>query len=167
MAIPAILLAVTHQVPLRERKRERTRALIANAALELFAARGFADVTLAEVADVAEIGQRTLFRYFSDKEELLFGDDAAVQDQLRAALADRPAREPPAAAVLEAVVSLAQLWQDDRERGRTRRAVIDASSTLKARERAKHSAYERVLSDELSKRGLDRPQARLLARTAV
>jgi AcrR family transcriptional regulator len=98
------------------------RALDAIELTLLFAARGFQAVTLAEVADAAEVVQRTVFRYFADKEELLFGDDPAVQAHLGAALAARPAQEPPAAAVLEAVVSLALLWQDDRDQGRIRRA---------------------------------------------
>jgi AcrR family transcriptional regulator len=154
-------------VPLRERKKERTRAAIAQAALELFTTRGFEAVTLAEVAQAADVGQRTLFRYFLDKEELLFGDDAVVQGHLQTALAARPAEEPPASTVLEAVVSLAPLWQDRREEGRTRRAVIEASPALHARQLAKYSGYERVLLDGLVARGLGRPGARLLARTAV
>jgi AcrR family transcriptional regulator len=158
---------VTRPVPLRERKKERTRAAIAQAALELFTTRGFEAVTLAEVAQAADVGQRTLFRYFLDKEELLFGDDAVVQGHLQTALAARPAEEPPASTVLEAVVSLAPLWQDRREEGRTRRAVIEASPALHARQLAKYSGYERVLLDGLVARGLGRPGARLLARTAV
>ena len=158
---------MTHPAPIRARKKERTRAAIARAALELFTRRGFEAVTLAEVAAAADVGQRTLFRYFSDKEELLFGDDAVVQAQLHAALSARPAQEPPVTAVLEAVVSLVPLWQDRREQGRTRRAVIDASPALHARQLAKYSAHERVLLDGLVARGSGRPQARLLARTAI
>jgi len=152
---------------LRARKKERTRAAIARAALELFAERGYDAVTLTEVADAADVGHRTLFRYFADKEELLFGDDAAVQAHVRVALAARPATEPPGTAVLEALVSLAPWWQDDRKRGRLRRAVIEAAPALVARQRTKHSDYERVLLEELAARGLKQPQARLLARAAV
>lgn len=152
---------------MRERKKQRTRAAIAQAALELFAARGFEAVTLTEIAEAADVGHRTLFRYFADKEELLFGDDDAVQAHLRAALAARPEHEPPATAVLQALVSLAPLWQDSREQGRTRRAVIENSTALRARERAKHAAYERVLLDGLAARSVGQPQARLLARVAV
>lgn len=152
---------------MRERKKQRTQKAIARAALELFASRGFEAVTLAEIAEVADVGQRTLFRYFRDKEELLFGDDTAVQAQLQAALAARPGKEPPALAVLKAVTTVASLWQDHRDQGRTRQAVIDASPALRARQLVKYSAYERVLLDALVLRGLGQPQARLIARTAV
>jgi AcrR family transcriptional regulator len=152
---------------MRERKKQRTRAAIAGAALDLFAGRGFDAVTVAEVAEAADVGRRTLFRYFPDKEELLFGDDEAVQARLRDALAARPERDAPTSAVLEALVDLASLWQDAREQGRARRAVIERSPALQARELAKHATYEQVLVDGLAARGLGLPQARLLARVAV
>lgn len=152
---------------MRERKKQRTRAAITQAALELFAARGFEAVTLTEVAEAADVAPRTLFRYFADKEELLFGDDEAVQAHLCAALSAQPEHEPPATALLESVVSLASLWQAARDQGRTRRAVIASSTALRARERAKHAAYEQVLLDGLTVRGTDRSQARLLARVTV
>lgn len=98
---------------------------------------------------------------------LLFGDDHAVQARLRAALTERPAGEAPAAAVLEAVVGLAALGAGQREQGRARRAVIEAAPALQARQRVKLAAYEVVLLDGLIARGLDVPQARLLARAAV
>jgi AcrR family transcriptional regulator len=152
---------------LRERKKARTRAAIAQAALALFTERGYAAVTLADVAAAAEVGQRTLFRYFPDKEELLFAQDEGVRAQLRAALAARPAQEPPAAAVLEAMAALAGLWQPRHAEGRARRALIDAAAPLQARERAKHAAYEAELAAELVRRGVDGAPARLLARVAV
>ena len=153
--------------PLRDRKKQRTRESIARAALELFAARGFAAVSMAQVAEAADVGQRTLFRYFADKEELLFGDEAPVQARLRHALAARPEGEPPIVAAREALADLAPLWQDARDHGRTRRAVIEASPALRARQLAKHADYEEVLTEGLADRGTDRTQARLLARVAI
>ena len=163
----ATLGDVTVPPSLRDRKKERTRAALAQAALELFRARGFDAVTLAEVADAAEVGHRTLFRYYPDKEELLFGDDAAVQEQLRTALLRRPADEPGAVAVLEALLGLAPRYQDRRDEGRARRAVIEGAPALWARERAKHAAHERVLRDGLVARGHAPAGAALLARVAV
>ena len=154
-------------LPLRERKKERTRAAIERAALDLFSARGFDAVTLAEVADAAEVGHRTLFRYFADKEELLFGDDHTVRLRLADLVAARPDHEPAATAAVEALAELASMWQDGREQGRRRRAVIDGSEALIARERAKHRMYEQVLLAGLVARGLDRPEARLLSRVSV
>jgi AcrR family transcriptional regulator len=158
---------MTESTPLRERKKLRTRATIQQAALDLFSARGYDGVTLAEVAGAADVGQRTLFRYFADKEELLFGDDQAVRLRLAELLAARPEQEPAAWAVLEALVGLAPMWQDARDVGRRRRQVIDASAALTSRERSKYSAYEQVLLEGLVGRGLDRPAARLLSRVSV
>jgi AcrR family transcriptional regulator len=152
---------------LRERKKQRTRAALADVALALFAARGFAAVTMAEIAAAAEVGPRTVYRYFADKEELLFSADDEVLDHLRRALAERPAAEPPARAVLEAVRALVPLWRDRQDEGRARAAVIAASPELLARQRAKQVAEERVLADGLAARGLAPPQAGLLARAAV
>ena len=160
-------MRVTGPQPLRERKKERTRAAIADAALRLFSARGFDAVTLVEVADAAEVGHRTVFRYFADKEELLFGDHDVVRLRLSTALAARPHGEPPVRAVLEAVLELAPMWQDHREQGRRRHAVIGRSPALAARERANHRDYEDVLAEGLLARRDDRPRARLLARMGV
>lgn len=152
---------------LREQKKARTRAAIARAALELFAARGFDSVALADVAAAADVAPRTLFRYYADKEELLFGEDAVMSAALGEALAARPEGEPAAASVREATVGVVSLLQDRREEFRARQAVIDASPRLKARERAKHRDYERAVAAWLATRGEDGHRARLLARTAV
>ena len=79
---------------LRERKKVQTRAAISAAALKLFAERGYDAVTVAEVAAAADVGERTLFRYFPVKEELLFGEDDVFRDALAGALAARPRDEP-------------------------------------------------------------------------
>ncbi len=152
---------------LREEKKRRTRAAIASAAAALFGARGYAAVTMTEIAEAADVAPRTVFRYFADKEDLLFDDDAEVDRALRDALAARPATEPPAVAAVEAVLDLVPLWEQRHGEGRTRRAVIDASPALVERERGKQAGHERALAAGLVSRGADPAAARLLARTAV
>jgi AcrR family transcriptional regulator len=70
---------------LTERKQRRTREAIIDAALTLFAERGFDAVTVTDIADRAEVGRSTFFRYFADKPEVLFADDAELCGQLVAA----------------------------------------------------------------------------------
>src|SRR5436190_23104698 len=75
---------------LRERKKQRTREAITQAALELFAERGYQATTLADIAEAADVSTRTIFAYFPSKEDILFCDHAAMRDALAQALAERP-----------------------------------------------------------------------------
>jgi AcrR family transcriptional regulator len=74
------LSLVTDPAPLslRERKQQRTRQAIRDAALELFAEHGYDAVSVTEIAARAEVGRSTFFRYFADKQEVLFDDDSGM-----------------------------------------------------------------------------------------
>ncbi|MFV8132703.1 TetR family transcriptional regulator [Streptomyces syringium] len=86
------------RLPLRERKKLRTRAALTDTALELFTERGFNGVTLDELCDAVEISKRTFFRYFAGKEDVAM---APTQDLWRAFLEDLRTREPGDGPVLE------------------------------------------------------------------
>ncbi len=73
----------------RERKKLQTRQSIADAALELFMARGFDDVGVKEIADRADVSVTTLFKHFPSKEALLFDEDAEQESALLGAVRDR------------------------------------------------------------------------------
>jgi len=75
-------------LPLRERKKALTRAAIVEAAQRLFEERGFENVTVAEIADAANVSVKTLFVYFRAKEELAFADNQLI-DEILAAMAGR------------------------------------------------------------------------------
>lgn len=80
---------------LRERKRERTRAAIVEAATDLFERNGYDATTVADIAAAAEIGTRTFFSYFATKEEVLFPEaDARVRRSLEAIAGRDPADGP-------------------------------------------------------------------------
>jgi AcrR family transcriptional regulator len=92
---------------LRERHAERTRDAIVAAAYELFALKGYAETTIDEIAERADVAPRTFFRYFSAKEAVLFhGTDSQVEEA-RAELRARPAEETPYESLLAVLRSTA------------------------------------------------------------
>ncbi len=152
---------------LREERKVRTGQAITAAALDLFATRGYAAVTVAEVAAVARVGERTLYRYFSDKEDILFAEDEAWREHLQAAIAQQPPGAPPATVLRGASASVARALEGRREEMRRRHRVIASAPALTARERAKHAAWEAVIAEGLRDRGRPADEARLLGRITV
>src|SRR5262252_2461064 len=75
---------------LRERKKLRTRQLIADTARQMFAEHGFDAVPVAAVARAAEVSEATVFNYFPTKEDLVFQGMEAFETELLAANDDRP-----------------------------------------------------------------------------
>jgi AcrR family transcriptional regulator len=78
---------------LRQRKKERTRQLIADTARSLFAQRGFDGVPVAEIARAADVSEGTVFNYFPRKEDLVYERMEAFEQELLAAVLDRPPDE--------------------------------------------------------------------------
>jgi AcrR family transcriptional regulator len=76
---------------LRERKKQQTRQAIHEAAMKLFAERGYDATTIADIADAAGISPRTFFSYFSAKEEAIFQKFDMAYDEFSRALSERPA----------------------------------------------------------------------------
>jgi AcrR family transcriptional regulator len=76
-------------VGLRERKKQMTRLAVLDAAERLFTARGYDNVTVAEIADAADISVKTLFTYFASKEDLAFAGEGELRDQLVTAVRAR------------------------------------------------------------------------------
>jgi AcrR family transcriptional regulator len=90
---------------LRERKKRLTREAIFAAAEALFSERGFDDVTVAEIADAANISVKTLFTYIGAKEELLFSGRPAVLDAVVAAVGNRRLGQTPLVAAGQALLA--------------------------------------------------------------
>lgn len=82
--------AERHQAGRRERKKAATRALILQAAQELFLERGFDAVSVREIADKADVSPTTVFAHFPQKEALLFSEEDAQRERLVAAVRERP-----------------------------------------------------------------------------
>jgi AcrR family transcriptional regulator len=88
---------MTAPTRLRERQKQQTREEIARAAMELFLARGFDAVTVAQVADAAGVSEKTVFNYFPAKEDLVFPDG----EQRWMALLDKIGNRPPGTSLVE------------------------------------------------------------------
>jgi AcrR family transcriptional regulator len=138
------------ELGLRERKKLRTRQLIAETARRLFAERGFDAVPVAEIARAAEVSEATVFNYFPTKEDLVYRGMEAFEDELVATVRDRPAGESIAAAFGRFVLQpRGFLAEPDEETVRSLIAVakmIPASPALMARERQILDRYTESLA---------------------
>ncbi len=145
---------------LRERKKQRTRIALIDAALELFLAKGYEATTIDEIVAAVEVSQRTFFRYFATKEDVVTGFLAEHDQLLGEALAARPAGERPFAALFESLrVVLATIAEGDPAdsiRFRRVRQVIESTPSLMAAQMARYSASAEALAAEIARRqGVD------------
>ena len=143
------------------------RGRLERAAMELFLERGFEQTTVTEIASRAGLTQRTFFRHFADKREVLFGGSAALQELLLSALASAPESAAPIDAVAAALEAASAGLQERREYSRQRQAVIAANQELKERELIKLAALSAALADALRQRGVSEPAASLAAEAGV
>ena len=111
----------------RSRKKQRTRDDLIAAGDELFSTQGFDATTTADIAERADVSQRTLFRHFPTKESLLYADMENARLQLRLALDARPSDEAILASLRHAMLSLAEDFEANRDR-RLMQARLAASS---------------------------------------
>ncbi len=134
---------------LRERKRRLTRQTIAREALELFARQGFAETTIPQIAEAADVSPRTVSAYFPHKESLAFPDSEEAFDRLEARLRDRPNGETAAEALRAWIDAwLADAPHDDQLA--MRRRVIDADDTLRAYEQRHLMHAQELLADAMA-----------------
>ena len=162
-----MLCPVDTKVGLRERKKERTRAELTDAAFRLFAERGFDETTIEDIVEQVEVSPRTFFRYFDSKEDVVIGffDDMGLE--LRGFLAARPADEPPFEALRAALGSLIDLYEERAERVMAAKRLARETPAIRARLLDKHARWENwvteVLCDRLGEPGQDDSHARLIA----
>jgi AcrR family transcriptional regulator len=128
---------VIEQTSLRERKKARTRASIREAALELFAARGFERVKVADVAAEADVSEATVYNYFATKEDLVYGELETFRAAMLDAVRERGAGVSAAQAFRDFLLGQRAPAGTDAELARlvTITRIITTSPALLARER--------------------------------
>ncbi len=139
------------------------RGRLQEAAFELFRARGYEQTTVADIAKRAGLTERTFFRHYADKREVLFDGAAALQDELLRALEALPKELPTIEAVRIAVEAVSRPMQQRRAFARERGKMIAAHADLQERELIKRATLTAALARSLQQRGVPEPTASLAA----
>lgn len=137
------------------------------AALALFRERGYDRTTATEIAARVGVTERTFFRHFPDKREVLFDGEATLRAALTTSIADAPAGLAPLDTLFRAFQSVRCMLEDNRPFSRPRHEVISATPALHERELAKMAALADALADALKARGIPELPAVLAARTGM
>ncbi len=138
------------------------------AAIELFKEVGFEGTTVAAIAQRAGLTARTFFRYFTDKREVLFKGSEQLQQTMVDALAQAPADASAIDAVAAALATAGEFFTAERRPyARVRHAVIAANPELHERELIKLATLSGALADALRLRGVQEPDASLVAEAGI
>ena len=143
------------------------RGRLERAALELYGERGFELTTVVEIAERAGLTERTFFRHFADKREVLFAGAGSLQELLVSTLASTPDSVAPIDAVAAALEAVGARLQERRDHSRRRQAVIAANVELQERELIKLASLAGALADTLRSRGVKDPAASLAAEAGI
>lgn len=143
------------------------RVRLQQAALDLFRERGYERTTAAEIAARAGVTERTFFRQFPDKREVLFDGGTTLLAALVASVADAPEELGPLDTLFRAFRSVRQALEDNRAFSKPRHEVISSTPALHERELAKMAALADGLAAALGKRNVGDLQAALAARIGM
>ena len=133
------------------------RGRLEQAALALYGERGFEQTTVAEIAERAGLTERTFFRHFADKREVLFWGAGALQELLVSTVASAPDSAAPIDAVAAALEAAGALLQERREFARQRQAIIAANAELQERELIKLASLASALAERAAPARRQRP----------
>ncbi len=148
-----------------ELRRRSTHEALRQAALKSFARKGFANVTVTELAREAGVTERTFFRHFPTKEAVLFRDYETQLEWLAEALARRPLSEPLFDAVLASVAAFPHDIEVVRQAATARSELISAKR-IAGHLRVVQSSFADVLTDFVGKRNPDLANSDLAAEVA-
>ena len=130
------------------------RGRLEQAALDLYQERGFEQTMVTEIAERAGLTERTFFRHFADKREVLFGGQDMLRTIYVSTIEAAPASATPLDAVTAALEAATPVFQDRHELVRQRQAVIAANPELQEREMLKRAALTSAMADALRSRGV-------------
>ncbi|MFJ9821547.1 TetR/AcrR family transcriptional regulator [Streptomyces sp. NPDC101151] len=143
------------------------RERLATAALQLYSERGYEQTTVAEIARRAGLTERTYFRHYADKREVLFDGSGALQELFVQAVAEAQESAVPIDAMAAGLDAVSAVFVDRRDHARQRQAVIVANAELQERELIKLASLSAALADALRVRGVAEPAASLTAEAGV
>lgn len=149
------------------RNGEEVQKRLQWAALELFREHGYEETTAAEIAAKAGVTERTFFRHFSDKREVLFDGDAAFTEAVKTAVRNAPETLGPWDTLFFAFDSVKQRFVENRPFTEPRQRVIASSPALQERAMAKTRSLTAAVASALCERGLAAPQANLAAQMGM
>lgn len=149
------------------RNGEDARRRLQEAALALYRKHGYDATTTAQIAAEAGVTERTFFRHFADKREVLFDGEDAFRATLRKAVADVPGSPTPLATLLDAFRALIPMLEGNRPFSEPRFRVIAETPALRERELAKGAAMIDAVAEALTARGVPERQAALAARVGM
>jgi AcrR family transcriptional regulator len=149
------------------RDTREVRSRLQNTALELFRDHGYDQTTAAEIAARAGVTERTFFRYFADKREVLFAGAEKLRLALVEGIADAPDIKNPLQAVVEVLTSFDWESLETRDFQRQRYAVIASNPELLERELTKRRSMAIAFTDALQQRGVDANIAQLAAQVGT
>ncbi|WNM23571.1 TetR/AcrR family transcriptional regulator [Demequina capsici] len=135
---------------------------LALAALELFAERGYDATTVADIAERAGLTERTFFRHYPAKRDVLFGGDSALNADIRASVLAAPHDASPLDLALAGVAPLREHHDANKEAVRRREAVVASHADLIERDLAKRATLVATITAALVERGVDLATAEMV-----
>jgi AcrR family transcriptional regulator len=172
MSVAVITLAAMSATAINYDRRmtrwePNARGRLEQAALALYGERGFDNTTVAEIAARAGLTERTFFRHFADKREVLFGGGELLRELLVGSVAGAPDSVAPIDAVGAALEAAGALLEQRRDFARQRQAIIAANAELRERELIKLASLAGAIADALRRRGVAGPAASLSAEAGI
>ena len=165
VAYHAMTATVVTTIIFMARWQPDARGRLRQAALELYGEHAFDQTTVAQIAERAGLTERTFYRHFADKREVVFSGE--VQRVLVSTLADAPASLTAIEAVTAALDAAGAVLDERRAMTRRRQAVIAANPSLQQGEQIKYAMLAADMAEALRARGVEPLSAGLAADVGV